>query len=105
MRDLRRPPFVIDIPEAVAVDPAVLARLAGTYATAAGRPLQVVVEPMEGALLIRNDGGLNAMALPLSPTRFLWDGAPGTFGFEFSDDGGTLTVRAEGDPYVLTRRP
>lgn len=105
VRQLRRPPFVIDIPEAVALDPAVLARLAGTYGVAGERPMQVVVESMEGALRVRGDQGWTAMALPLSPTRFLWDGAPGTFGFDFSEDGATLTVRANGPPIVLTRRP
>lgn len=103
--EVRRPPFVIDIPEAVAVDPALLARLAGTYAADGGRPLRVTVEPMDGALRIRGDDGIDAMALPLSPTRFLWDGAPAAFGFDFSDDTRTLTIRVNGPPLVLTRRP
>ena len=79
--------------------------LAGTYAVAGDRPLRVVVEPMEGGLRLRGDGGLEATALPLSPTRFRWEGGPAGFGFEFSEDGRTLTLRAEGEPYVLTRRP
>ncbi|HEX6037284.1 alpha/beta hydrolase [Longimicrobium sp.] len=102
---IRRPPFVIDIPEAVAVDPAVLARLAGTYVATGDRPLRATVEAIDGGLRIRGDDGFEAVALPISPTRFLWDGGPGTFGFEFSDDATTLTVRANGPPMVLVRRP
>lgn len=104
VRDIRRPPFVLDIPEAVAVDPAVLAPLAGRYVSTEPA-LEVTVEPVEGGLRIHAEGALDALALPLSPRRFLWDGAPGAFGFEFSEDAATLTLRANGPPILFTRRP
>lgn len=101
---VRPPPFVIDIPEPVALEQSVLDRLAGVY-TSAQPPLEMRVEALEGALRM-SIGDANLIATPRSATVFGWEGFPPEFSFTFSEDGRTLTMREPGDPpLVMTRRP
>lgn len=103
---MRPPPFVIDVPEPVAVDAAVLRRLAGVYAAPqAGRELRV--EALEGVLRMQMGPEFTMIASPRSETVFNWEGYPPEFSFTFSADGRTLTVREPGEPepLVLTRTP
>lgn len=101
---VRPPPFVIDIPEPVAVEQPALERLAGVY-TSAQPPLEMRVEALEGVLRMRMGNG-TLIATPRSATEFGWEGFPPGFSFTFSDDGRTLTMREPGDPpVVLTRTP
>jgi pimeloyl-ACP methyl ester carboxylesterase len=103
LRRIRRPPFVIDVPEAVDVDAAVLQRLAGTYVSA--EPARVFqVEALRGALRIRAET-TTLFAVPLSPTRFRLEGGGAGIELEFSADASTLTVRGRGETFVLTREP
>lgn len=100
---VRRAPFVIEMPEAVAIDAAALQRLAGTY-TSEQPAYSVQFEAVDGALRARGRN-LNVIASPLSPTRFYWEGLPPGFEFEFSADGRTVTFRTPGEQFVLTRQP
>jgi pimeloyl-ACP methyl ester carboxylesterase len=103
---IRPPPFVIDLPEAVALDPAVLRRLAGVYASTQPA-LEMRVEALDGVLRMRIGDDFSMIASPLSPTRFSWEGYPPEFSFTFSEGGRTLTMREPGEsaPLVFTRRP
>ena len=105
VRNVRPPPFVLDLPEPVALDRASLQRLAGVYAsTEPAREMRV--EALDGVLRMRMGEDFEMIASPLSPTRFNWEGFPPEFSFTFSDDGRTLTMREPAEePLVLTRRP
>ncbi|HEX6910617.1 MAG TPA: alpha/beta hydrolase, partial [Longimicrobium sp.] len=99
---IRPPPFVIDIPEAVAVDQAVIDRLAGAYASTTP-PLAVRVEPLDGHIRIHGED-IDEIGTPLSATRFRLGNGAGVEA-EFSADGSTMTVRTPGNTFVLTRQP
>ena len=99
---LRPPPFVLDVPEAAAVDQAHLQRLAGAYASA-NPPLALRVEALEGHIRVAGEG-IDDIGTPLSPTRFrLGNGAD--LQLEFAADASTLTVHTPGGAFVLTRQP
>jgi pimeloyl-ACP methyl ester carboxylesterase len=100
---VRREPFVTVLPEAVAVVPAVLERLAGTY-TSTQPAYTIQFEALDGALRARARN-MEIVASPLSPTRFFWEGQPAGYEFEFSADGRSVTLRAPGEQFVLTRQP
>jgi pimeloyl-ACP methyl ester carboxylesterase len=102
---VRPPPFVLDVPEAISLDQAVLERLAGVY-TSAQPALEMRVEALQGVLRMRMGDNFNMIASPRSPTEFGWEGFPPAFSFTFSPDGRTLTMREPAEqPLVLTRRP
>jgi pimeloyl-ACP methyl ester carboxylesterase len=104
---VRPPPFVIDIPEPIVVDPAVLRRLAGVYTAAGGPGMEMTVEALDGVLRMRGGDDFTMIASPRSETVFNWEGFPPEFSFTFSADGRTLTMREPGEPQplVFTRRP
>ena len=102
VRSIRRPPFTLELPEAIELDQAVIDRLAGTYLEASGDSLRV--EALPGAIKVQGGGSL--LAVPLSPTRFQWEGFPAGFEVVFSGDGRTMTIVQPGQPNeVATRRP
>jgi pimeloyl-ACP methyl ester carboxylesterase len=105
LRGIRPPPFVLDLPEPVSLDQAVLQRLAGVYVSA-NPAREMRVEALDGVLRMRMGENFTMLASPLSPTVFNWEGYPPEFSFTFSDDGRTLTMREPAEePLVLTRRP
>jgi pimeloyl-ACP methyl ester carboxylesterase len=101
--EMRRPPFVVEMPEAVAVDQAALDRLAGRYVSA-DPAYAIRFSALEGALRAEGDD-FTAVAAPLSPTRFFLDGLPPELVLEFAEDGSTATLRTPRQTLVLTRQP
>lgn len=106
VRTMRRPPFVTEVRETIALDRAAVERFAGTYASA-DPALEVRIEALDGALRGRLEAqDFTVIASPLSPTEFQWEGFPPSFVFRFSEDGRTLTMPGRDRPTVtLTRRP
>lgn len=97
-------PFVLDIPEPIALDAAALGRYAGTFANADGS-FVVRVDPIDGALHVHGLG-FDWVASPLTATRFRWEGLPPGFEIEFAADGASAILRGPGEPDMrITRRP
>ncbi|HEU0299262.1 MAG TPA: alpha/beta hydrolase [Longimicrobium sp.] len=102
---IQRPPFVVRVPEPIALDAAALDRLAGAYASPQ-LPWPVRFERVEGGLRATLGDEETVVATPLSPTEFRWEGMPPGFAFVFSPDARTVAVRTPGDPeIVLSRMP
>jgi pimeloyl-ACP methyl ester carboxylesterase len=105
LRRLRPPPFVTEMPEPIALEPAALRRLAGVYASTQPAA-EMRVEALDGVLRFSVGQEFIVIASPLSATEFNWEGMPREFSFTFSDDGRTLTMREPGSPpIILTRKP
>lgn len=104
VRQVRRPPFVLDEPEPIALDRAAVQRFAGTYASP---ELEVRFEALDGVLRARVESAdRTVFASPVSPTEFHWEGFPAQFVFRFSEDGRTVTMPGlDDEPVTLTRRP
>lgn len=100
---IRRPPFVMDIPEPITLQRAALDRLAGTYASP---DLEVRLEVMEGGALHVIASDFEAVALPVSSTRFILEGWPPGFDLEFAPDAASVTMHLPAQPdIVMPRKP
>lgn len=106
VRQMRRRPFVIDVPEPITLDRAAVERFAGSYASA-DPVMEVRFEALDGVLRARIDSeDMTVIASPLSPTEFHWEGFPPGFVFRFSEDGRTLTMpNRDQSSVTLTRTP
>lgn len=103
LQRVRRPPFVLEVPEPIRLQPAALERFAGTYA---GGGLEVRIQPVGGATLRVNGPDFVIVLSPLTATRFQAEGYPPGYEFEFSPNASTATMRKVGQPdRVMTRRP
>lgn len=103
LQRVRRPPFVLEVPETIRLQPAALERFAGTYA---GGGLEVRIQPVGGATLRVNGPDFVIILSPLTATRFQVEGDPPGNEFEFSPDASTATLRKVGQPdKVMMRRP
>jgi pimeloyl-ACP methyl ester carboxylesterase len=100
---IRRPPFVLDVPEGVPVDAAALQRLVGTYRSA-DPPLEIRVAALEGHVRLSGDG-IDEIGVPRGPSRFFFAGGAPGYEMEFSPDASVLTVRTPRATFVLTRTP
>ncbi|HYW11613.1 MAG TPA: alpha/beta hydrolase [Longimicrobium sp.] len=102
---MRRPAFLTEMQRTVTMEPAALRRLAGSYASAQPSVQAQVEAAGEGLIVRLSQGGVLA-ALPITPTRFVWESSPAGWEMVFGDDAGTLTLRRPGQPdVVLARRP
>jgi pimeloyl-ACP methyl ester carboxylesterase len=104
VRRMRRPPFVIDMPNPITLDRAAVERFAGTYASP---ELEVRFTALDGVLRARVESeDLTVIASPLSPTEFQGEGFGPELVFRFSPDGRTVTMPGLDDELVtLTRKP
>lgn len=99
---IRRPPFVLDVPEPIALDAAALQRFAGSYASP---EMEMQVE-VRGPALFARAANFETVALPISPTRFAPEGMPPGFQLEFAPDASSVTLHVPGRPdLVMPRRP
>jgi pimeloyl-ACP methyl ester carboxylesterase len=102
---IQRPPFVVRLPEPVALPAAALDRLAGEYA-GPQMPWPVRFERVGGGLRATRGDGETVITTPLSPTEFRWEGMPPGFLFIFSPDARAVTLRTPNQPeIVLSRTP
>jgi pimeloyl-ACP methyl ester carboxylesterase len=106
VRQVRRPPFLTEVPRPIAVDAAALRRFAGTYASAQPGQRDMRVEAVEDVLVVRFSDSDVFSAAPIAPTRFGLEGFPAGWEMEFSGDAGRATLRVPGRPdAVFTRKP
>ena len=87
---IQRPAFGIELPRDVTLEPARLAALAGTYATADGG-LEVRVELAGDRLRIAFAQDDTFFLAPVSPVRFRAEGLPPSYAIEFVESGGKVT--------------
>lgn len=105
VRRIRRPPFVLRMPEPIALDAAALDRLAGEYRSP-DSPLPMRFERVQGGLRATRADGVRVILTPLSPTAFRLEGFSPGFTFIFSPDGRTAILHSPDEPdLVLTRVP
>lgn len=106
VRNVRRPPFVLDEPRTITLDREAAERFAGTWVSTQPA-LEVRIEALDGGVLRgrMESEDFTVVASPVSPMEFHWEGFPAAFVFRFSEDGRTMTMPGQNQPTItLTRR-
>jgi pimeloyl-ACP methyl ester carboxylesterase len=104
VRQIRRPPFLTELPRTITLQPAALQRFAGTYASSTAG-VEMRVDAVEDLLVARFSDSDVLVAAPTAPTRFALEGLPG-FELIFAEDGSAVTLHAPDRPdLTLARKP